>query len=58
MARIDVAVGEVRNLTRGTSLTTRPLPPLLAEIVIAGGLVAMLAKEGWIEPTPRLAATS
>lgn len=38
--RVDVARGEVENLTTGESFDTDPLPPDLLEILEAGGLVA------------------
>lgn len=57
IARIDFTAGTVENRSRGRSIQTKPLPPLLAEIVLAGGLVPMLAKGGWIEASPRIAAT-
>ena len=58
IARIDFLAGRIENSSRGGAVTTKPLPPLLAEIVAAGGLVPMLAAGGWIEATPRLAATT
>jgi 3-isopropylmalate/(R)-2-methylmalate dehydratase small subunit len=55
-ARVDFSSGRVDNLTRGTSLDGMPLPQLLAAIVEAGGVAAMLAREGYIEATPFAAA--
>jgi hypothetical protein len=40
----------VRNLTRGTELTARTLPPPLLAIVTAGGIYPLLEKEGLIAP--------
>lgn len=38
--RVDVARGEVENLSTGETFETSPLPPDLLEILEAGGLVA------------------
>lgn len=55
--RIDFLAGTVENITKGTSITARPLAPLLAELVQAGGIVPMLVAEGYIEEEPFVAAT-
>jgi len=52
VARIDFMSGKVENVTRGTTLQGKPLERLLAEIVVAGGVIPMLVKEGYIEPEP------
>ena len=38
--RVDIARGEVENVTTGETFSTSPLPPDLLEILEAGGLVA------------------
>lgn len=48
-ARIDFLSGRVENRTRGTALQGKPLAPLLADIVRAGGVVPMLVREGLVE---------
>ena len=39
--RVDVAAGEVENVTTGETFTFTPLPPDLLEVLEAGGLVAL-----------------
>ena len=58
IARIDFLAGKVENVTRGKSIQTHPLAPLLAEIVAAGGVIPMLLKEGYIHAEPFVAASS
>lgn len=51
--RIDYNSGVVTNLTTGESRQGRALPQLLIDTVLAGGVVEMLHREGYIElPTP------
>jgi 3-isopropylmalate/(R)-2-methylmalate dehydratase small subunit len=38
----------VRNVTRGTSLQGDPVPDVLQQIVIAGGVEAVLRNEGYL----------
>lgn len=57
VARVDYVGGRVTNVTTGVTLETAPLPPLLVDVVLAGGVIAMLVREGYIEPAPRLAPT-
>jgi 3-isopropylmalate/(R)-2-methylmalate dehydratase small subunit len=57
-ARIDFASGLVENLDRGTRLEAPGLPPLLRDLVVAGGTIPMLIREGFIESEPRLTASS
>lgn len=57
-ARVDFISGQVENLTRRASIQGKPLAPLLAEIVIAGGVIPMLLKEGFIHEGPFVAAAS
>ena len=58
VARIDFLAGRVENVTRGKSIQTRPLAPLLAEIVAAGGVIPMLLREDYIHAEPFAAASS
>ncbi|MBV9783623.1 MAG: 3-isopropylmalate dehydratase small subunit [Acidisphaera sp.] len=51
-ARIDFNLGKVENVTQGTSLVGRPLNDLFKEILLAGGIVEMLIRNGQIEPVP------
>jgi 3-isopropylmalate/(R)-2-methylmalate dehydratase small subunit len=48
IAEIEFESGRVRNVTRGTELTAKPLPPQLLSIVTAGGIYPLLEKEGSI----------
>lgn len=52
LARIDFMSGRINNLTRNSSIVGKPLAPLLANIVHAGGIIQMLIKEGYIEDVP------
>jgi 3-isopropylmalate/(R)-2-methylmalate dehydratase small subunit len=56
-ARIEFLTGVIENVTKRTSITTRPLAPLLAELVEAGGIIPMLVAEGYVEKQPFVAAT-
>ncbi|MGZ8201868.1 MAG: LeuD/DmdB family oxidoreductase small subunit [Burkholderiales bacterium] len=57
-ARVDFLSGKIENVTRGTSLQTQPLAPLLVDIVEAGGVIPMLIKEGYVHAEPFAAAAS
>ncbi len=37
--QVDLASGEIRNLTRGLVFTAHPYPPFMAELISAGGLI-------------------
>ena len=50
VAEVEFEAGRVRNVTRGTELTARPLPPQLLALVTAGGIYRLLEKEGSIAP--------
>jgi len=39
---VDFESGDVRNETRGSSLTVEPLPPLMREIIAAGGGISFM----------------
>jgi|SoiMethySBSTD1v2_1073268.scaffolds.fasta_scaffold44802_2 3-isopropylmalate/(R)-2-methylmalate dehydratase small subunit len=56
-ARIDYLSGRVENLTNGKSLQGKPLASLLADIVLAGGVVPMLVREGYVEETAFIASS-
>lgn len=56
--RVDFTTGSVENLTRGVALTGKPLAPLLAGIVRAGGVIPMLVAEGLIESEPFAAVST
>lgn len=56
-ARVDFLSGQVENVTRRKSAQGKPLAPLLAEIVIAGGVIPMLVKEGLIHEEPFAASS-
>jgi 3-isopropylmalate/(R)-2-methylmalate dehydratase small subunit len=57
-ARVDFLTGLVENVTRGTSIQGKALAPLLAEMVMAGGVIPMLLKEGYIHAEPFVASSS
>lgn len=48
IAEIDFIAARVRNVTKGTELVGKPLPPPLLKIVEAGGIYPLLEKEGSI----------
>jgi 3-isopropylmalate/(R)-2-methylmalate dehydratase small subunit len=48
IAEIEFESGRVRNVTRDTELTAKPLPPQLLSIVTAGGIYPLLEKEALI----------
>ena len=50
VAEVDAVSGMVRNLTSGTSITGKPLPQPIQEIVEAGGVEAMLRAAGHLAP--------
>jgi 3-isopropylmalate/(R)-2-methylmalate dehydratase small subunit len=50
IAEVDFETSTVRNVTTGTTLTGRPIPPKLLELVKAGGIYPLLEKEGLIGP--------
>ncbi len=43
---VDLEAGLVRNLTQGTEIPFRPLPPVMARLLADGGLVAHFKKHG------------
>ncbi|MGA0023591.1 MAG: 3-isopropylmalate dehydratase [Burkholderiales bacterium] len=50
IAAVDFAAARVDNVTRGTSLSGKPLPAPLMALVQAGGVYQLLEKEGLIAP--------
>ncbi len=50
IAEVDVERATVRNVTRGTTLSGKPMPPKLLALVKAGGIYPLLEKEGLIAP--------
>jgi 3-isopropylmalate/(R)-2-methylmalate dehydratase small subunit len=48
VAEIDWTTGDVKNVTKGTSLTGNPVPEQLQEIVLGGGIEALLRREGYL----------
>jgi 3-isopropylmalate/(R)-2-methylmalate dehydratase small subunit len=50
LAEVDFETSTVRNVTRGKTLTGRPTPPQLLDLVKAGGIYPLLEKEGLIAP--------
>jgi 3-isopropylmalate/(R)-2-methylmalate dehydratase small subunit len=50
VAEVDFESSAVRNVTRGKTLSGRPIPPRLLELVKAGGIYPLLEKEGLIAP--------
>lgn len=49
-AEVEFDKAQVHNVTRGTALTGKPLPPPLMALVQAGGVYQLLEKEGLIAP--------
>jgi len=50
VAEVDFESATVRNAARGTTLTARPTPPRLLELIKAGGIYPLLEQEGLIAP--------
>ena len=50
IAEVEFEAARVRNVTRGTGLAAKALPESLLKIVMAGGVYALLEKEGLIAP--------
>ncbi len=46
---VDLAAGQVRDLTQGTALAFAPLPPVMRAILDAGGLVPYVQAHGDLE---------
>lgn len=49
IAEVDISTGVVKNVTTSKAFKTTPLPQFLLDIMEAGGMLAMLEKEGYIE---------
>jgi 3-isopropylmalate/(R)-2-methylmalate dehydratase small subunit len=41
---VDLATGEIRNLTRKKTFTAQPIPPFMQELIKDGGLIKHVAK--------------
>jgi 3-isopropylmalate/(R)-2-methylmalate dehydratase small subunit len=48
IAEVNWTTGAVHNLTKGTTLQGQPVPKALQDIVAAGGVEAVLRKEGYL----------
>jgi len=46
---VDLAAGQVRNLTKSVTIPFTPLPPVMRKILDEGGLVAHIKKHGDLE---------
>ncbi|MGE0557337.1 MAG: 3-isopropylmalate dehydratase [Burkholderiales bacterium] len=53
IAAVDFTAARVDNVTRGKSLSGKPLPAPLMALVQAGGVYQLLEKEGLIAPRPQ-----
>ena len=58
LAKVDFLSGKVENLTRHKSINGKPLAPLLADIVTAGGVIQMLLREDYIHAGSFVASSS
>jgi 3-isopropylmalate/(R)-2-methylmalate dehydratase small subunit len=47
-ANVDWHLGHVENTTKGTTIEGQPVPPVLRNIVEAGGVEEMLRREGYL----------
>ena len=56
--RVDYASGRIDNLTTGKHVQAEPLQKLFQDLVIGGGSIPMLVREGWIEPEPKHVAST
>jgi 3-isopropylmalate/(R)-2-methylmalate dehydratase small subunit len=48
VAEVDWTTGDVRNVTKGTSLQGTPIPEALRDIIQHGGVEAVLRSEGYL----------
>jgi 3-isopropylmalate/(R)-2-methylmalate dehydratase small subunit len=48
IAEVDWTTGAVHNVTKGTTLQGQPVPKVLQDIVLAGGVEAVLRNEGYL----------
>jgi 3-isopropylmalate/(R)-2-methylmalate dehydratase small subunit len=48
VAEVDWTTGAVHNVTKGTTLQGQPVPKVLQDIVLAGGVEAVLRNEGYL----------
>lgn len=46
-AEVDLRLGQITNLARGTVVGAAPLPELLIAMIEAGGILAVLEREGY-----------
>jgi 3-isopropylmalate/(R)-2-methylmalate dehydratase small subunit len=46
---VDMATGDIYNVTRGKHFRAQPVPPFMRELVKAGGLMAWIKKKGAIK---------
>jgi 3-isopropylmalate/(R)-2-methylmalate dehydratase small subunit len=42
---VDLATGEIRNLTRGTAFKAQSIPPFMQELIKDGGLIEHIARQ-------------
>ncbi|NYE19272.1 3-isopropylmalate dehydratase [Microbacterium immunditiarum] len=47
---VDIARGAVTNLTTGSAVSATPLPPMLLDTIAAGGVHALLRRDGYLAP--------
>jgi 3-isopropylmalate/(R)-2-methylmalate dehydratase small subunit len=50
VAEVDWTTGEVNNATKGTTITGRPIPQALQDIINGGGVENVLRAEGYLAP--------
>jgi 3-isopropylmalate/(R)-2-methylmalate dehydratase small subunit len=48
IARVDISSGLVENLSTGATLAAPGLPPMMLDLLDAGGLLPRLAREGYL----------
>jgi 3-isopropylmalate/(R)-2-methylmalate dehydratase small subunit len=59
VAEVEWTTGAVRNVTTGATAQGAPVPPALQDIVLAGGVEAVLRSEGYLAPvSPAPASTT
>jgi len=52
VAEVDWTTGEVKNTTTGASITGKPVPKALQDIIQGGGVEAVLRAEGYLAAKP------
>jgi 3-isopropylmalate/(R)-2-methylmalate dehydratase small subunit len=53
VAEVDLTAGQLRNVRTGNVMNFSPLPGLVLDVLEQGGLMAVMLKRGYVDPSPR-----